>query len=141
MHITAEDIIVEIIDPNGHPLPHGELGEIVVTHLASRDFPFIRYRTGDIGIWMTEHVIAGGDYRCFGRMRGRSTDFVVAQGWYSHTWAGADLYFAGHVRNKSFQNYPGKLEFTRVQIISRQACIRHRSAGSLNRFKPDWVRM
>src|SRR5690606_20877692 len=41
MHITAEDVIVEILDSQGHPLPNGEAGEIVVTHLASRDFPFI----------------------------------------------------------------------------------------------------
>jgi len=50
MHITAEDIIVEIVDRNGQVLPPGESGEIVVTHLATRDFPFIRYRTGDVGI-------------------------------------------------------------------------------------------
>ena len=49
MHITAEDIIVEIIDQDGKILPHGKSGEIVVTHLATRMFPFIRYRTGDIG--------------------------------------------------------------------------------------------
>ena len=35
MHITAEDIIVEIIDSDGNPLPHGTAGEIVVTHLAT----------------------------------------------------------------------------------------------------------
>lgn len=39
MHITAEDVIVEIIDPHGNVLPYGEAGEIVVTHLASKDFP------------------------------------------------------------------------------------------------------
>ena len=29
-------------------MPPGQPGEIVVTHLGTRDFPFVRYRTGDI---------------------------------------------------------------------------------------------
>ncbi len=32
MHITAEDIIVEIVDAQGEPVPVGESGEIVVIH-------------------------------------------------------------------------------------------------------------
>ena len=37
MHITAEDIIVEIIDENGNIQPAGVAGEIVTTHLATAD--------------------------------------------------------------------------------------------------------
>src|SRR5262249_61095657 len=48
MHISAEDIVVEIVDANGTQLLPGQSGEVVVTHLATGDFPFIRYRTGDI---------------------------------------------------------------------------------------------
>ena len=48
LHLTAEDLIVEIIGPDGRPVPDGQPGEIVTTHLATRDFPFIRYRTGDV---------------------------------------------------------------------------------------------
>src|SRR5262249_49292664 len=50
MHISAEDIIVEIINREGIPQPSGVSGEIVVTNMASPGFPFIRYRTGDVGI-------------------------------------------------------------------------------------------
>ena len=50
MHISAEDVVVEIVDKNGAIAPQGESGEIVVTHLATQDFPFVRYRTGDIGV-------------------------------------------------------------------------------------------
>ena len=39
MHVSAEDIIVEIIDKDGNVLPDGESGEIVVTHMATSDFP------------------------------------------------------------------------------------------------------
>jgi len=48
LHVGA-DVLIEIVDADGQPLPLGQQGEIVLTHLASRDFPFIRYRTGDIG--------------------------------------------------------------------------------------------
>jgi phenylacetate-CoA ligase len=78
MHITAEDIIVEIIDAEGRVLPAGESGEIVVTHLATADFPFIRYRTGDIGILASEACACGRGLPLLKEIQGRSTDFVVA---------------------------------------------------------------
>ncbi|OAI18575.1 capsule biosynthesis protein CapK [Methylomonas koyamae] len=78
MHITAEDIIVEIVDKDGKPLPNGELGEIVVTHLATRDFPFIRYRTGDMGILSEKICGCGRGLPLLEEIQGRTTDFVVA---------------------------------------------------------------
>lgn len=79
MHITAEDIIVEIINDQGMVLPIGELGEIVVTHLATRDFPFIRYRTGDVGMLSDECCSCGRGLPLLKEIQGRATDFVVAQ--------------------------------------------------------------
>lgn len=79
MHITAEDIIVEIIDMQGQVLPPGEAGEIVVTHLATSDFPFIRYRTGDIGILDDKPCVCGRGLPLLREIQGRSTDFVLAQ--------------------------------------------------------------
>lgn len=79
MHLTADDIIVEIIDSNGQVLPVGELGEIVVTHLATRDFPFIRYRTGDMGVLSDKICACGRGLPLLADVQGRTTDFVVAQ--------------------------------------------------------------
>jgi phenylacetate-CoA ligase len=79
MHITAEDILVEVIDDNGAPLPHGMPGEIVVTHLATSDFPFIRYRTGDRGVLSPDPCSCGRGLPLLAEIQGRSTDFVVAQ--------------------------------------------------------------
>jgi phenylacetate-CoA ligase len=79
MHITAEDIIVEIADESGRPVAAGCQGEIVVTHLASRDFPFIRYKTGDIGVYSDEACACGRGLPLLKRVDGRTTDFVVAQ--------------------------------------------------------------
>lgn len=78
MHITAEDIIVEIIDDNGNALPLGEQGEIVVTHLATSEFPFIRYRTGDIGILSDETCACGRGLPVLKEIQGRTTDFIYA---------------------------------------------------------------
>ena len=50
LHISAEDIVVETVRQDGTACAAGEAGEIVVTHLATRDFPFIRYRTGDVAV-------------------------------------------------------------------------------------------
>lgn len=78
MHITAEDIVVEIVDDQGRVQPAGSRGEIVVTHLATRDFPFIRYRTGDIGTLDERGCACGRGLPVLKEIHGRSTDFVVA---------------------------------------------------------------
>ena len=78
MHITAEDIVVEIIDEAGQVLPPGQAGEIVVTHLATRDYPFIRYRTGDVGVLGEHRCACGRGLPVLQEIQGRSTDFVVA---------------------------------------------------------------
>ncbi|MEO6697630.1 MAG: AMP-binding protein [Gammaproteobacteria bacterium] len=79
MHITAEDIIVEIIDAQGNPLPAGEPGEIVVTHLATREYPFIRYRTGDVGVLDDAGCPCGRGLPLLKEVQGRTTDFLLAQ--------------------------------------------------------------
>lgn len=78
MHITADDLIVEIVDPQGRVQPPGVAGEIVVTHLATRDFPFVRYRTGDIGVLGADACACGRTLPVLQDIQGRSTDFVVA---------------------------------------------------------------
>lgn len=79
MHITAEDIIVEIIDFQGQVVAPGTSGEIVVTHLATSEFPFIRYRTGDVGVLSDTCCPCGRSLPLLQEIQGRTTDFVIAQ--------------------------------------------------------------
>src|SRR5207249_8009277 len=79
MHITAEDVIVEIVGQDGRTLPAGAAGEIVVTHLATSEFPFIRYRTGDIAVVDPVPCPCGRGLPVLKEIQGRATDFVVAQ--------------------------------------------------------------
>lgn len=118
MHITAEDIIVEIVDRSGTPLPSGQAGEIVVTHLATRDFPFIRYRTGDIGILDDRLCACGRGLPLLKEIQGRSTDFLVAQdGTIMH---GLALIYI--LRNlscvRNFRIIQESLDLTRVWVVS-----------------------
>ena len=47
MHLRENHVIAEIIDDAGHPLPRGEVGELVITTIGMEAMPLIRYRTGD----------------------------------------------------------------------------------------------
>lgn len=78
MHLTAEDIIVEIVDKDGKSVPKGEAGEVVVTHLATGEFPFIRYRTGDVAVLSAKSCACGRGLQMLDEIQGRTTDFVVA---------------------------------------------------------------
>ena len=79
MHISAEDIIVEILREDGTPCRAGESGEITITHLRTSDFPFVRYRTGDVAALSTQVCRCGRGLPMLERIEGRSTDFVFAQ--------------------------------------------------------------
>jgi len=78
LHLTAEDVILEIVGPDGDPRPAGEPGEMVVTHLATPDFPFVRYRTGDVGTLSPRPCPCGRGLPVVEDVEGRATDFVVA---------------------------------------------------------------
>jgi phenylacetate-CoA ligase len=79
MHISAEDILVEIVNANGQLRSPGEAGEIVVTHMATKGFPFVRYRTGDVGVLSERPCECGRGLPLLAEIQGRTTDFVVAR--------------------------------------------------------------
>lgn len=78
MHITADRLIVEIVDEAGNRLKPGESGEIVVTHLDTPEMPLLRYRTGDIGALAADPCPCGRTLPVLARVEGRKADFVVA---------------------------------------------------------------
>lgn len=128
MHISAEDIIVEIVDDQGRVLPPGQSGEIVVTHMATREFPFIRYRTGDVGILDEEECECGRGLPMLREIQGRTTDFVVAvDGTVMHGLA--LIYIVRDLPGvKQFKIVQESLDLTRVLVVMD------------GRFEPDSLR-
>lgn len=51
MRVLEEEVYAEVIDPEtGQPVPYGERGELVLTHVNRRAMPFVRFRTGDLTV-------------------------------------------------------------------------------------------
>jgi phenylacetate-CoA ligase len=86
--LMSESILLEVLDPEGRPVPEGESGEAVMTGLCSDAQPFIRYRTGDIVRMSAEVSRDGRGLHVLGEVTGRTTDFVIrADGTIMHALA------------------------------------------------------
>lgn len=68
----------ELVDGNGNPIVDaGVLGEIVGTSFDNAVMPFVRYRTGDLGMWSeTEPALP---QRVLQRVEGRLQEFAVCR--------------------------------------------------------------
>ncbi len=135
MHISAEDIIVETVDAEGQPTAPGVAGEIVVTHLATTDFPFIRYRTGDVGVLDDSVCACGRGLPLLRELQGRSTDFVRASdGTPMHGLA--LIYILREIPGlKTFKIVQESLRLTRVLLVTEPGFARDSLATIRNGFQ------
>jgi phenylacetate-coenzyme A ligase PaaK-like adenylate-forming protein len=71
-HLREADLLFEIIDPiTGQSLQGGETGEIVITTLARKGMPLIRYRTGDLSYFISGPCSCGSAIKRIGTVEGR----------------------------------------------------------------------
>ena len=78
MHVTDENVIVEVLGDDGRSMDAGDCGEVAVTHLDAYAMPLIRYRTGDVGRRITGACGCGRGLSCMDIIGGRRTDHLVA---------------------------------------------------------------
>ena len=79
-HIFPEYGFVELIDADGKTVTtEGARGEIVATGFHTGIFPFIRYKTGDIGVYTKEQCPCGRHYPLLKSIEGRTQDFVLSK--------------------------------------------------------------
>jgi phenylacetate-CoA ligase len=74
-HVDEDTVVVEIVDPAGQP---AHTGEVVVTPLANRAMPLIRYRTGDRGAWQPGGCGCGRTSPLFRLEAGRRGNVTLA---------------------------------------------------------------
>jgi len=76
LHVHAEDIIAEVVDEDGTPVPAGQQGNMLVTNLHSYGMPFIRYQNGDSGSLSTSPCTCGRGLPLLGTLLGRTADII-----------------------------------------------------------------
>lgn len=75
MHVMSPNVIVEVVK-NDRPVLD-EPGEIVVTELNARSYPFIRYKIGDIGVLLSGKCSCGLSWPLMEINEGRVDDYII----------------------------------------------------------------
>lgn len=79
LSVLPTDIYVEVVDPDGMPVPDGELGEICVTGGRNPFMPLLRYRTGDFARMRRHDRAVSDPLPCLSDLQARdAVSFVAA---------------------------------------------------------------
>ncbi|MHA1380800.1 MAG: phenylacetate--CoA ligase family protein [Candidatus Helarchaeota archaeon] len=137
-HIFPEYGLVELIDREGNLIcEEGKMGEIVASGFNNYAMPFIRYRTGDIGVYSNQKCYCGRNYPLLKKIEGRLQEFFIDKN-------GSLVSFIAHHRclwdvwdkikaYQYIQNEPGKL-ILNIEAISKF------SISSIERIKKNFFK-
>lgn len=78
LHINADSLHVEILT-GGRAAKPGEAGAVVVTDLANRAMPILRYKVGDVAAWAQKPCACGRGLPMLERLEGRESDYVTSE--------------------------------------------------------------
>lgn len=77
LHLNTDHLYVELLLPDGSPARPGEEGLIVVTDLANKGMPLIRYVVGDKAVATDRRCACGRGMPLLEKITGRLADFLV----------------------------------------------------------------
>jgi len=81
LHLMEDFIYPEVIEPDtGFPVPPGEKGELVLTHLYKEAAPLLRYRTGDLTFIREEACACGRSLTMPKGILGRTDEMLKIKG-------------------------------------------------------------
>ena len=75
-HMAVEKAVMEFCDDDGNQVSEGEKGRIVATDLFNYAMPFVRYDTGDVGVYSSEECSCGRSLPLMKQILGRTTDML-----------------------------------------------------------------
>lgn len=76
-HIFSNNIVIEIVDPQGKPMKMGKSGRVLVTLLSNYSFPLIRYEIGDVGALSEDICSCGRPFPLMAILEGRHVEFLI----------------------------------------------------------------
>lgn len=74
LHLSLENLLIEILDDDGQPTPDGEEGNVVVTDLFNYGMPFVRYVNGDRAVAGFTNCACGRGLPLLNKVVGRQLD-------------------------------------------------------------------
>jgi phenylacetate-CoA ligase len=109
LHINTDALYVEFLGKDGKHVNAGDRGHIVITDLANKVMPFIRYKLEDICIPSGKVCSCGRTQPMIESIEGRTADFLIKPTGELVSGISLTDHFAGHV--------PGVLQ---IQLIQEQ---------------------
>lgn len=76
LHLSLDNLLVEILDEDGQPTPAGEEGNVVITDLFNYGMPFVRYVNGDRAVAGFEMCSCGRGLPLLKKVVGRQLDML-----------------------------------------------------------------
>jgi phenylacetate-CoA ligase len=76
LHVNADGVYVECLR-DGRPVAPGEPGSLIITDLANRAMPILRYQIGDVAVPADRRCPCGRGLPLLDRLEGREADYVV----------------------------------------------------------------
>jgi phenylacetate-CoA ligase len=76
LHLNDDVLVVEVVGPDGSPVPAETEGELVVTSLGLTSMPLIRYRMGDLAARVERRCECGRGLGLLTRVRGRTAHAI-----------------------------------------------------------------
>ena len=122
LHQNAEHVFVELLDEAGRQAAVGDIGRVVLTTLANRVMPLVRYEIGDYAIAETGRCKCGRTLPLIGRILGRGMNlFRGTDGNLRATWDFANVIL----------NFPDIEQFQLVQTALDRIVVKYVSRGSI----------
>lgn len=78
LHLSAENLMVEVLDDQNRPCPPGQTGRVVITDLHNYAQPFIRYQNDDLATPADRLCPCGRGLPLLERIEGRLMDLLRA---------------------------------------------------------------
>jgi len=79
-HLHPDLFVLEIVDQEDRPVPHGSPGEVIATPLQVTGMPLLRFRTGDIATLHDELCACGRNSPRLGPVVGRKAQMLKLHG-------------------------------------------------------------
>ena len=76
LHLSIDNLLIEILDDDGNPTPDGEEGNVVITDLFNYGMPFVRYINGDRAIAGFDMCECGRGLPLLKKVTGRQLDVL-----------------------------------------------------------------